>query len=334
MPIFQIYTHNFLFTKTLKWLLLSALFLSPSKNLQAQAYAADIQHLSVKDGLSNRFVNTVFEDSNGFMWIGTEHGLNRYDGYEFKLYTAENSNLTFSNIREIYEDKHRWLWLIHDNNYGEHPLGNIDILDLQTGRIQPFEQTFKDNAHFTSQEILYVYADAEKNIWISTNKANVYCYRNHQFELVFSPSKQMALKIFHADNQFLWLYKLHDDEKLLKVNMQGKVVKMFQFQGYVTNMGVDPNSTFWIFQAYEKNFLYTLNEKEGLQVVDLKQLEIPENSYDFNLNRACFLNPADNLLWYQSDLGHFFCISPSERHDPGFAKQNKTLPDLSRLPGN
>ena len=44
------------------------------------------KHLEVKDGLSNNQVNAIYKDSNRFMWFGTASGLNRYDGYNIKIY--------------------------------------------------------------------------------------------------------------------------------------------------------------------------------------------------------------------------------------------------------
>ena len=52
--------------------------------VSAQSYL--FKHLEVSDGLSNNSVNTIYKDRDGFMWFGTTTGLNRYDGYTFKIY--------------------------------------------------------------------------------------------------------------------------------------------------------------------------------------------------------------------------------------------------------
>ena len=71
-----------------KSLLLLALLLA-SWIVSAQSYL--FKHLEVSDGLSNNSVNTIYKDRDGFMWFGTTTGLNRYDGYTFKIYQhAEN----------------------------------------------------------------------------------------------------------------------------------------------------------------------------------------------------------------------------------------------------
>ena len=65
-----------------KSLLLLALLLA-SWIVSAQSYL--FKHLEVSDGLSNNSVNTIYKDRDGFMWFGTTTGLNRYDGYTFKI---------------------------------------------------------------------------------------------------------------------------------------------------------------------------------------------------------------------------------------------------------
>jgi len=57
-------------------------------------------HLTDKDGLSNNYVKTVTQDKDGIIWIGTEHGLNRYDGYGFKNFYADPRDpFSFQNNR-------------------------------------------------------------------------------------------------------------------------------------------------------------------------------------------------------------------------------------------
>jgi ligand-binding sensor domain-containing protein len=72
------------------------------------------KHLSVKDGLSRSWVKCIHQDSHGFLWFGTEDGLNKYDGYNFSVYrhnsTYKNS-LNHNNITTIYEDSKGTLWI-------------------------------------------------------------------------------------------------------------------------------------------------------------------------------------------------------------------------------
>ncbi|NME72103.1 two-component regulator propeller domain-containing protein [Flammeovirga aprica] len=52
----------------------------------------NFERLSIQDGLSHVTVREIYQDQKGFMWFGTELGLNRYDGYEFRVYRNSNKD--------------------------------------------------------------------------------------------------------------------------------------------------------------------------------------------------------------------------------------------------
>ena len=71
-------------------------------------------HISIEQGLSQSSVWVIFQDSRGFLWFGTEDGLNRYDGYAFKTYKPDPdvpSSLSDRWITSIAEDKDGYLWI-------------------------------------------------------------------------------------------------------------------------------------------------------------------------------------------------------------------------------
>lgn len=79
----------------------------------SQAQSTHWQQLSVEAGLSQSTVNTIFQDSRGFMWFGTENGLNKYDGTGFSIFknrSADTSSLASSNVYAVYEDNDKNLW--------------------------------------------------------------------------------------------------------------------------------------------------------------------------------------------------------------------------------
>src|SRR3989339_425810 len=70
-------------------------------------------HIKVEDGLSQSSANDILVDENGFMWFCTEHGLNRYDGREFRIFTAEEDDPnSISNYRVFCgeSDSSGYLW--------------------------------------------------------------------------------------------------------------------------------------------------------------------------------------------------------------------------------
>lgn len=100
------------------WLFLAA-------ELAAEPSRIRFEHLTNEDGLSQNTVFTIEQDRQGFMWFGTKVGLNRYDGYGFKVYTQDpldRATLANGFVRVIAEDAAGMLWI---GTYG----GGIDRFD-------------------------------------------------------------------------------------------------------------------------------------------------------------------------------------------------------------
>ena len=85
--------------------------LSLYSSLQAQDYVVDIKQFDTSNGLLHRNVWCVTEDTNRFIWIGLENGLQRYDGVDFKNYSPENGFPSFYNARYLAVDDEGWLWV-------------------------------------------------------------------------------------------------------------------------------------------------------------------------------------------------------------------------------
>ena len=65
-------------------------------------------------GLSNNYINTIVQDHRGYIWIGTNEGLNCFDGYECKVYLNETGNphsLPDNKINILFEDSEHNLWI-------------------------------------------------------------------------------------------------------------------------------------------------------------------------------------------------------------------------------
>ena len=71
------------------------------------------EHIGTEQGLSQNTGSSILFDSKGFMWIGTMNGLNRYDGYEFKIFKGQSAsarNFTNNRVTRLWEDKKGFIW--------------------------------------------------------------------------------------------------------------------------------------------------------------------------------------------------------------------------------
>ncbi|MEQ8240071.1 MAG: response regulator [Cyclobacteriaceae bacterium] len=271
----------------------------------------DLQHFSVKDGLSSPSVNTIFKDSQGFIWIATADGLNRFDGHEFKHFTKKKHGLISDNIVSIQEDEDQNLWLIHDNlKDGNTSRGKkVDIFNLQTYQVQHFDQAFGGQAPFISDDIVFVYSNQKKGIWICTKNGEIYTYQNKLFVPVFQSMDEEPREILHVDDEAIWLSE--NGKKILKVNSQGAAIKEFNFDKSVHKVNVGNSKRLMLFQPEERKLLRPVSRKNTWQVIDLKSSQLP--GFFFNsLDLATHLHysPRDSLLWYlkkgRSDHSLFF----------------------------
>lgn len=106
------------------------LWITGQNRTQAQERFADrynITYITMNEGLPHNFVDDVYKDSRGFLWISTAGGgLSRFDGYEFVHYNASTSHCKLKSnfIRKVCEDAFQRLWIISE--------GGTDIIDLST----------------------------------------------------------------------------------------------------------------------------------------------------------------------------------------------------------
>lgn len=129
-----------------------------------------IQQLGIKDGLSNNEVRTIFQDDRGYMWFGTYDGLNRYDGYEFKIYRSNPNRsdaIIHSFINAIAEDRDHNIWV--GTRQG------ISILNTLEDKFAP---AFADRpggrkAFQIRSYINDIKLDKEGNIFIATQKTGL-----------------------------------------------------------------------------------------------------------------------------------------------------------------
>lgn len=160
-----------------KSLLLLALLFT-SWIVSAQSYL--FKHLEVSDGLSNNSVNTIFKDRDGFMWFGTTTGLNRYDGYTFKIYQhAENDSesLPDNYIIDIVEMPDGRFWINTARGYVLFDKERDFFVTDVTGFMENLESLGVPEQ---------VFVDREENTWISVAGEGCYRYKEGGKRFFFS----------------------------------------------------------------------------------------------------------------------------------------------------
>lgn len=151
-------------------LIIICLILSPG--LLAADYS--FSRIDGEQGLSQSHVKSIIQDSYGFMWFGTQNGLNRFDGVSMRLFTCYDPELKKGNdvISALYEDSDRTLWVGTDNG--------IYLFDPQQERFSFFAVKTGEGDQIADQWIENIVADKDSNIWIVAPNLGVYRYdRQH-----------------------------------------------------------------------------------------------------------------------------------------------------------
>ncbi len=166
------YIHKIFSSLTLLLLVWMVLQCPSELCAQKRSYSTKVRKVSIEQGLSNRFVRRVFQDSKGFIWLATNYGLNRYDGYGFQLYTKENQGLTSNAIYNIYEDGDAQLWVTYFDANGWH-LNEIDIIDLETGAVQSFDEKFEGKYDIKAKNVFDIHQVNSNSIFVLTKDKQV-----------------------------------------------------------------------------------------------------------------------------------------------------------------
>ena len=122
------------------------------------------EHLTIEDGLSQNAGLAIFQDSRGYLWIGTQDGLNRYDGYGFKIYKHDPddpNSLSHNSILSMGEDKNGSLWV---GTWG----GGLNRYDPATETFTPYLPDPEDPASLSDGTIYSIKSDSNGNLWIAT----------------------------------------------------------------------------------------------------------------------------------------------------------------------
>lgn len=120
--------------------------------------------IGLEEGLSQSSVYSIVQDAQGFVWFGTEDGLNRYDGYNFKVFRPEAndpSSLSDRWISTLAADREGNLWI------GTRQ-GGLNFYNAKTGKFTHYVHDSKVSGSLSSDRVLTIYIDREQRVWIGT----------------------------------------------------------------------------------------------------------------------------------------------------------------------
>lgn len=145
------------------------------------------ERLTIEDGMSQSSVTSIIQDRRGFIWLGTQDGLNRYDGYEFKIFKPEpgnSSSLSHGFVRDLLLDSQGKIWIGTD-------AGGVNRYDPVSGTFTRYDHNPDNLKTISHNRALKILEDTSGKIWIIT--ANGYLNR-------YNPGSEDFTR-FHLKNE-------------------------------------------------------------------------------------------------------------------------------------
>jgi len=216
-------------------------------------------NISIAEGISNSNINCIYQDKYGFMWFGTEDGLNKYDGYSFKIFKNVPGNpksIIDNGIWGVDEDKNGNLWIA--TNQG------VSMYDRRRNEFTNFNLDSLITDRFSSQVLCSsVLTDSKDNIWVGTIGGGVIRYNKDlsKFEKiavsanVAKSDNDIVLPLIEYNNSIYcgdFRYGLTEYDASIdsfKVVKYGHSEEGFDFKDYeerITNFHIDGTNTLWI----------------------------------------------------------------------------------------
>ena len=173
---------------------------------QVSSAQLKFKHLTINDGLSQNVVLCMIQDREGYIWMGTEDGLNRYDGYEFRHYKHGENDSSISNsfINSLVEDKNGNFWIATADG--------LNLFDKHNDRFTRIETISEQSRKLNRDFINSLLLDGD-NLWIGTIEGvkRYSISERKMFQISVNAKKQdinldnRTQGIFKDDKGFLWV---------------------------------------------------------------------------------------------------------------------------------
>ncbi|WP_455539686.1 ligand-binding sensor domain-containing protein [Terrisporobacter sp.] len=295
-----------------------------------ETYAANylnFENLTIDDGLSQSTGKAILQDSNGYIWIGTSDGLNRYNGLEIKVFKCnklDETSLVDNNILSLQEDKNKKLWVGTSNG--------VSAISLEDYSIKNYK-IYKGEKNKKFHDVHTILATESNHILIGTNDG-IYLYNEKvdAFDKVIQGSKLASTYVrcmVEDKNNNIWVGTSHG---LSKINLKNKKVHTYKDIELknkeikdISALICDDENNLWIGTNHEG--LYKLNISTG-KIESFKSKEEDENTLPSNKIRA-LLQDKNKTIWIGTDKG----ISKYIGKDKFITYTNKSY-DLNSLSDN
>lgn len=296
-----------------------------------------LEQLDNTKGLSNSSVNSIFQDSENLIWIGTWDGLNRYDGNSFKIFRPELDNdnsLSNQVILKIDEDNTGKIWIL--------TMHGINRYDKKTGTFQRYYFTRKNKPPLSESEFNMA-LDASQNVFCAVKDWGIGYFDGNDFQLlrIKNFSKKVVKKMEFTttgellvlfENNELYALSFENKNTITKVELVSKEIRTFEKvpKHKLCLVSITGNASIYSLldkkrqSLPEKNVVnivghipggLVLSSKSGYSIVENtgKSISKPWLKYLKNQKITALIQGSENVIWTGTDGDGIFKMYPLEK---------------------
>jgi ligand-binding sensor domain-containing protein len=364
--IFKKFKFSYPVNLRVRYIISFFLFLLTGARLQAQVTRAKelFYHLGEKDGLSDNLVNCFFQDSRGLMWMGTQNGLNSFDGSEIRNWhtgTGGDDHLADNVVNAIGEDITHTVWIATNNgissfdpnthkirsyhNTGDNFIyslavdgnrlwlgsgGGLLLFDLRTKIFTHFINNINKTNNLSRRDnyINYVYLDSKKRLWTATmNGLWLFNIKKQTFEQYDSPKNDPRF-----EGMFTTVYEDHNG-KIWTGGWSNGLKQIIPEKHQVVNFyGIPsmPSHIMSIVEQLNNQKQYRLWLSDFLTELNVDKMQAEPHDLKpiagaTSLNPRCLYVSRDNLLWISTVKGVYILDQSRQLFKNYFVSQRTNI---------
>lgn len=266
------------------------------------------ERITTKNGLSQSTVNYIIQDKKGFMWFATYGGLNRYDGYTFKVYSHNDNNknsLSNNELKFLCEDRNGFIWIINNANAG------LDKFDPVNETFNNYKNDPNDTTSISSNNVYYVMQDRSGNIWVCTENALNLVVDEKRGEKTYTSFKRFYYN-FSSTNNFSMVYENKNGELLLFADYlyyfdrkTNKIHRTIQLPGnsstrLIGSVGEDKSGNLWVGTSSNGIIKLLYNKQtQNYEYSKAGKINVTPNNYNY------VLVDYKDRIWIGTEKGLF-----------------------------
>ena len=273
----------------------------------------NFKNITIEDGLSQSTVETIYQDSKGYIWIGTNDGLDRYNGYEFKHYKHDKydkNSIANNYIVDIIEDKNGYIWVS--------TIGGLSRINPDKDEIKNYYSK-EDSGNLSNSNLWQILCTKDNRLIASTiDGLNVYDKNKDKFTRILYKEGELPSQYIYSleedINGHIWV---GTDNGLVELDKDLNIVKSYHDtigDSDVYNVYDDSKGNIWVCTLDNGLFKINLDDKsvENYKNNNSK-ISIPSN------NVRDIISDSEGKLWIATDKG--LCTFDYEREE--FITYNK-----------